>query len=90
VVDSSIDFAIKYYPEWLRQKHGCNIVRVMQKSTNTLRIRLTAISLALSGIFFILYPAIRPFSDELFLQGAEAFSSFSWVLARSLAMIALI
>lgn len=59
MVDNSIDFAIKYYAEWLREKQGSNIVRAMQKSTNTLRIRLTAISLALSGIFFILYPAIR-------------------------------
>ena len=50
------------------------------------RIRLAAISLALSGIFFVLYPAIRPASDESFLLGAEAFASFSWVLAHSLAM----
>ena len=50
------------------------------------RIRLAAISLALSGIFFVLYPAIRPASDESFLLGAVAFASFSWVLAHSLAM----
>ncbi|PWU81320.1 MAG: hypothetical protein DLM72_07725 [Candidatus Nitrosopolaris wilkensis] len=49
------------------------------------RIRLAAVSLALSGIFFVLYTAIRPFSDELSLLGAEAFASFSWVLAHSLA-----
>jgi hypothetical protein len=49
------------------------------------RIRLAAVSLALSGIFFVLYPAIRPFSDESSLLGAEAFASFSWVLAHSLA-----
>jgi hypothetical protein len=60
---------------------------MMQKSKNVLRIRLAAISLALSGIFFVLYPAIRPFSDEASLQGAEAFGSFSWVLAHSLAMV---
>jgi hypothetical protein len=58
----------------------------MQKSMSVHRIRLAAISLALSGIFFVLYPAIRPASDESFLHGAEAFASFSWVLARSLAM----
>ena len=50
------------------------------------RIRVAAISLALSGIFFVLYPAIRPASDESSLLGAEAFASFSWVLAHSLAM----
>ncbi len=49
------------------------------------RIRLAAVSLALSGIFFVLYTAIRPFSDESSLLGAEAFASFSWVLAHSLA-----
>ena len=62
----------------------------MQKSTSVLRIRLAAVSLTLSGIFFVLYPAIRPFSDEASLQGAEAFASFSWVLAHSLAMVAFV
>ena len=55
-----------------------DIVRIMKKSTNVLRIRLAAISLTLSGIFFVLYPVIRPFSDESSLQGAEAFASFSF------------
>ena len=50
------------------------------------RIRLAAISLALSGIFFVLYPAIRPASDESSLLGAKAFASFSWILAHWLAM----
>ena len=67
-----------------------DIVRIMKISTNVLRIRLAAISLTLSGIFFVLYPAIRPFSDESSLQGAVAFASFSWVLAHSLAMVAFV
>jgi len=50
------------------------------------RIRLAALSLASSRIFFVLCPAIRPASDESSLLGAEAFASFSWVLAHSLAM----
>ena len=54
------------------------------------RIRLGAVSLAISGILFVLYPAIRPFSDESSLQGARAFASFSWILAHSLAMLAFI
>jgi uncharacterized membrane protein len=62
----------------------------MQKSTNVFRIRLAAISLVISGIFFVPYPAIRPYSDESSLQGAEAFASFSWVLAHSLAMVAFV
>jgi hypothetical protein len=58
--------------------------------TNTLWMRLTAFSLAIAGLCFILYPAIRPFSDESTLQGAEAFAASSWLLAHSLAMIGFI
>ena len=58
--------------------------------TNVFRSRLTALSLVVSGILFVLYPAIRPFSDESSLQGALAFASSSWVLAHSLAMLAFI
>jgi hypothetical protein len=54
------------------------------------RTRLGAFALALAGICFVLYPAIRPFSDESSLQGAAAFASSSWVLAHSLAMIGFI
>jgi hypothetical protein len=62
----------------------------MLKSTDTLRIHLSAIALALSGVFFVLYPSIRPFSDESSIQGAQAFASFSWVFAHSLAMVAFV
>jgi hypothetical protein len=54
------------------------------------RTRLAALALAVAGICFVLYPAIRPFSDESSLQGAAAFASSSWVLAHSLAMIGFI
>ncbi len=53
-------------------------------------IRLSALSLMIAGICFVLYPAIRPFSDESSLQGAEAFASSAWILAHSLAMIGFI
>jgi hypothetical protein len=62
----------------------------MMQSTTSLRIPLVTIALVLSGIFFVLYPAIRPFSDESSLQGAAAFASSSWVLAHSLAIVAFI
>ena len=58
--------------------------------TNVFRSRLAALALVVSGILFVLYPAIRPFSDETSLQGALAFASSSWVLAHSLAMLAFI
>ncbi len=56
------------------------------------RTRLAALALALAGICFVLYPAIRPFSDESPLPEAmaAAFASSSWVVAHSLAMIGFI
>ncbi len=47
---------------------------------------LGALSLAVSGILFVLYPLLRPFSDESSLQGAEAFASTAWILAYMLAV----
>ncbi|MFI5272204.1 MAG: hypothetical protein ACHQ4H_04125 [Ktedonobacterales bacterium] len=55
---------------------------------NTARIRLGAASLAVAGVLFVLYPAIRPFSDETSLQGAQAFASTAWLVAHILAMVA--
>jgi hypothetical protein len=54
------------------------------------RVRLGALSLAISGVLFVLYPAIRPFSDETSLQGAQAFASSAWLVAHILAMVAFI
>jgi len=56
-------------------------------------VRLGALSLALSGILLLLYPALRPFSDEAgaeTLQGAEAFASPFWILAHTLAAVGFI
>jgi hypothetical protein len=54
------------------------------------RIRLGALSIAVSGVLFVLYPALRPFSDETSLQGAQAFASTAWLVAHMLAMVAFI
>lgn len=56
--------------------------------THPSRIRLGAVALAIAGILFVIYPAVRPFSDETSLQGAAAFASQNWMLAHMLAMIA--
>lgn len=56
---------------------------------NAIQVR-AALSLALSGILFILYPAVRPFSDEKSLLGAQAFASSAWILAHLFAMLAFI
>ncbi len=58
----------------------------MQESKNAARIRLAAFCLVLSGVFFVLFPVVRPFFDESSLQGAEEFASISWVIAHSLGM----
>ena len=50
------------------------------------RVRLGALALAVAGVFFVLYPAIRPYSDEMSLQGAAAFASTAWIVAHVLAM----
>lgn len=63
--------------------------RLDQESTES-RIRLGAAALAVAGVLFVLYPAIRPFSDEATLQGAAAFASTSWVVAHMLAMVGFI
>jgi hypothetical protein len=54
------------------------------------RIRWTSACFAASGLLFVLYPAIRPFSSEKSLQGAIAFGSTAWVVAHSLAIVAFI
>lgn len=48
--------------------------------------RAATLALVLAGVSFLLYPAVRPFSDEASLQGAAAFASQSWLLAHTLAM----
>ncbi len=58
--------------------------------TSTLRTRLAVLSLAIAGVCFVLYPAIRPFSDEETLRGAQAFATPAWPLAHSLAMVGFI
>jgi hypothetical protein len=50
------------------------------------QVRLGALSLTLAGILFLLYPVLRPFSNEASLQGAEAFASSLWVVAHMLAV----
>ncbi|MDI9897522.1 hypothetical protein QM797_22610 [Rhodococcus sp. IEGM 1381] len=42
------------------------------------------------GLMFALYPAVRPYSDEVGSAGAEAFASPSWVLAHTFAMLGFI
>ncbi len=52
------------------------------------RIRCGAGALAISGILFLIYPALRPFSDERSLLGAAAFGSGAWLASHMLAIVA--
>jgi hypothetical protein len=54
------------------------------------RLGLSAVALAAAGLLFVLYPAIRPFSDETSLQGAQAFASPAWTLAHTFAVLGFI
>ena len=51
------------------------------------RVRLGSAALAVAGLLFVAYPALRPFSDESSLQGAAAFGSTAWLVAHMLAMV---
>lgn len=62
----------------------------VSKSENVYRIRLATIALGISGILFALYPAIRPFSDEVSLSGAAAFASTEWMIAHVMAILGFI
>ena len=60
----------------------------MKNSAIASRVRISSVALMIAGVFFVLYPALRPFSDESSLQGAAAFASPSWLVAHMLAMVA--
>lgn len=71
--------------------HKASVERIsVPVSGHASRVRLGAVALAVSGILFVLYPTLRPFSDEESLQGAEAFASSAWVVAHVLAMFGFI
>lgn len=55
------------------------------------RTRLGAAALAAAGVLFLLYPAVRPWTDESTLDGARtAMSSTAWVAAHLFAMLGFI
>ncbi len=46
-----------------------------------------AAALVGAGVCFVLYPALRPFSDETSLDGAVAFASPWWVVAHAVGIL---
>lgn len=67
--------------------HASSETAHTQRKTEAARMRLGAVSLVVAGILFVLYPAIRPFSDETSLSGATAFASPEWLLAHIMGML---
>ncbi|GGK86577.1 hypothetical protein Sme01_40010 [Sphaerisporangium melleum] len=54
------------------------------------RSRLGAVAFVAVGVLFLLYPAIRPYSDESSMDGAVAIASPAWVASHLFAMIGFI
>lgn len=52
------------------------------------QMRFGALSFLVAGILLIVYPALRPFSDESSLEGAAAFASAPWIASHMVAMVA--
>ncbi len=50
------------------------------------RARLTGLSFLGAGILFVLYPVVRPYSDETSLSGAAAMASPAWMAAHLFAV----
>jgi hypothetical protein len=57
-----------------------------RNATQATRSRLTAVFLVLAGIFFTLFPVIRPFFDESTIGAATGFASPAWILAHACGM----
>jgi hypothetical protein len=45
------------------------------------------VSLAIAGVLFVVYPALRPYSDETSPAGAVAFASPAWVASHLAAIV---
>ncbi|HEY2956686.1 MAG TPA: hypothetical protein VGM21_00540 [Actinomycetota bacterium] len=55
------------------------------------RTRWGAVALAVAGVLFVLYPAVRPWHDESTVEGAiKSLSSGAWVAAHFFAMVGFI
>lgn len=60
-------------------------------STSRTGSRSGALALAVAGVLFVLYPAVRPWQDESTVEGAtKAMNSGAWVAAHLFAMVGFI
>lgn len=54
---------------------------------NAVRRGTGALALAVAGVLFLVYPLVRPYSDESSMQGAAAIGSPWWVVAHLCAVV---
>ncbi|GII83029.1 hypothetical protein Ssi03_10190 [Sphaerisporangium siamense] len=62
----------------------------MNASLTMPRVRPGAVAFAVAGVLFLLYPLVRPYSDESSMAGAQAIGSPAWVAAHMFAMVGFI
>jgi len=63
------------------------MIESQSRTTNMNNLQMllaTASCLVIAGVFFVLFPIIRPFFDESSIQGSREFASNKWVIAHSL------
>lgn len=51
------------------------------------RTTLTPVLLAVTGVLFVVYPVVRPYSDETSSAGAVALGSAAWIASHVFAMV---
>lgn len=51
---------------------------------------VTTGAFGVAGVAFVVYPALRPYSDEATLEGADAMASTAWVAAHTAGMVGFI
>lgn len=74
----------------MKTSSAVGMTSMLNPSLDTGRIRGLAALLAIAGLLFVIYPALRPFSDESSLEGAAAFASSEWLLSHTLAIFGFI
>ncbi|TKG60502.1 hypothetical protein [Prauserella endophytica] len=66
---------------------GIEAVEQITQADRTFSTINTTMALAVAGLLFAVYPALRPYSDETTLEGATAMASSAWTAAHVAAMI---
>lgn len=74
----------------MKPSSAVGITSFLNPSLDARRVRGLAAMLAIAGLLFVIYPALRPFSDESSLEGAAAFASSEWLLSHIIAIFGFI